>query len=224
MSAQYPKETLPEPTGSPAARPPMHQPSAQRQLKRYLDVVLASAALLAAAPLLVAIAAALKLEGTTPVIFRQQRTGLDGRLFTIYKFRTMSPEAPGQPHQQRATRVGQWLRRFALDELPQLWNVLRGEMSIIGPRPALPEQAKRYGKFERRRLQVKPGITGWAQINGRNSLSWSRRIELDVWYIENGSLWTDLSILIRTPLQLAKPQDVYGANGTNVDFTPRPHE
>jgi lipopolysaccharide/colanic/teichoic acid biosynthesis glycosyltransferase len=154
-------------------------------------------------------AAAVKLEDGGPVFYRQQRVGLHGREFELLKLRTMEVGAEqrgagyavdeGDP---RITRVGRVLRRLSLDELPQLWNVVRGDMSVIGPRPTLAYQVERYTPRQRRRLDVKPGITGWAQIHGRARLPWSERIELDVWYIEHRSPWLDLRILARTPLAL----------------------
>ena len=154
-------------------------------------------------------AVAIKLEDGGPVLYRQRRVGLDGRDFDLLKLRTM---VVGAEHQgaglavnrgdARITRVGRLLRRLSLDELPQLWNVVRGEMSLIGPRPTLRYQVEKYSERQRRRLDVKPGITGWAQVNGRASLPWDDRIELDVWYVENRSPWLDLRILARTPLAL----------------------
>ena len=143
------------------------------------------------------------------MLYRQRRVGLGGRDFDLLKLRTM---VVGAEHQgaglavnrgdERITRVGRLLRRLSLDELPQLWNVVRGEMSLIGPRPTLRYQVEKYSERQRRRLDVKPGITGWAQVNGRASLPWDERIELDVWYVENRSPWLDLRILARTPLAL----------------------
>jgi lipopolysaccharide/colanic/teichoic acid biosynthesis glycosyltransferase len=152
---------------------------------------------------------AIKLEDGGPVFYRQRRVGLDGIEFELLKLRTMEVGAEhrgsgfavdaGDP---RITRVGRMLRRLSLDELPQLWNVVRGDMSLIGPRPTLSYQVERYTPRQRRRLDVKPGITGWAQIHGRARLPWEDRIELDVWYVEHRSPWVDLKILARTPLAL----------------------
>ena len=152
---------------------------------------------------------AIKLEDGGPVLYRQRRVGLCGRDFDLLKLRTM---VVGAEHQgaglavnrgdARITRVGRILRRLSLDELPQLWNVVRGDMAVIGPRPTLRYQVEKYSERQRRRLDVKPGITGWAQVNGRASLPWDDRIELDVWYVENRSPWVDLKILAKTPFAL----------------------
>jgi lipopolysaccharide/colanic/teichoic acid biosynthesis glycosyltransferase len=177
--------------------------------KRALDVVLAAGSLALASPFLGAAAGAIKLGDRGPVFYRQRRVGKDGTEFDLVKLRTMVVGAESQgaglavnEGDPRITRVGQALRRLSLDELPQLWNVLRGEMSMVGPRPTLAYQVERYTDRQRRRLEVKPGITGWAQVNGRARLPWEERIELDVWYVENRSLWLDLRILARTPVAL----------------------
>ncbi|MGH3057689.1 MAG: sugar transferase [Gaiellaceae bacterium] len=177
--------------------------------KRALDIAGASVGLLVSAPFLAAAAAAVKLEDRGPVLYRQRRVGKDGREFDLLKLRTMVVGAErlgagyavdeGDP---RITRAGRVLRRVSVDELPQLWNVVRGDMSLVGPRPTLAYQVERYTERQRRRLEVKPGITGWAQIQGRASLPWDDRIELDVWYVEHRSFWLDLRILARTPLAL----------------------
>ncbi len=170
-------------------------------------------------PLLAAIAVAVRLTMGRPVLFRQLRTGLDGVEFHIVKFRTMRPETfPGEPDAQRLGRVGRALRTTSLDELPQLCNILRGDMSLIGPRPTLPEQVVHYSPRQRGRLAVRPGVTGWAQVVGRNSLSWPERIELDLWYIEHRSLRLDLRILARTVRALVRPQGVTGEGGVNPGF------
>jgi len=178
-------------------------------LNRALDAVGASLGLALASPFLAASALAIKLEDRGPVLYRQRRVGLRGEEFELLKLRTMVVGAEtkgaglavnrGDP---RITKVGRLLRRLSLDELPQLWNVVRGEMSLIGPRPTLQYQVERYSDRQRRRLEVKPGITGWAQIHGRAKLPWEERIELDVWYVEHRSPWVDLRILLRTPLAL----------------------
>jgi lipopolysaccharide/colanic/teichoic acid biosynthesis glycosyltransferase len=169
----------------------------------------ASLGLALVSPFLAASALAIKLEDRGPVLFRQRRVGQGGEEFELLKLRTMVEGAEsigagaavneGDP---RITRAGRILRRLSLDELPQLWNVVRGEMSLIGPRPTLAYQVERYTDRQRRRLEVKPGITGWAQIHGRARLPWDERIELDVWYVEHRSPWVDLKILLRTPLAL----------------------
>ena len=178
-------------------------------MNRALDVALAGAGLLVASPLLAAAAVAIKLEDGGPVLYRQTRVGKDGGDFELLKLRTMIVGAEQQGAgfavdrgDSRITRVGRLLRRTSLDELPQLLNVVRGEMSLIGPRPTLRYQVERYSDHQRRRLDVLPGITGWAQIHGRASLAWAERIELDVWYVEHRSPLVDLRILLRTPLAL----------------------
>jgi lipopolysaccharide/colanic/teichoic acid biosynthesis glycosyltransferase len=174
-------------------------------MRRAVDIVVSSLALAISAPLLVLAMIAVRLETSGPVIYRQRRSGLEGRPFEVLKLRTMVDGAEhigaglaidaGDP---RVTRVGAFLRRTSLDELPNLVNVLRGDMSLIGPRPTLPVQVEQYDERQRGRLAVKPGITGWAQVNGRASLPWSERIELDLYYIEHRSLALDLRILRRT--------------------------
>jgi lipopolysaccharide/colanic/teichoic acid biosynthesis glycosyltransferase len=185
-------------------------------LSRALDVALAALLLVLCSPLMAAAAIAIRLESRGPVLYRQRRVGRHGRPFDLWKLRTMVPGAEemgagiyvleGDP---RITRVGRLLRRFSLDELPNLLNVLSGEMAIVGPRPTVPEQVDRYTERQRRRLEVKPGITGWAQVNGRTSLPWPERIELDVWYVEHRSLPLDLRILARTVRLLATGHGLY---------------
>jgi len=178
-------------------------------VNRALDVAGASLGLVVASPFLAAAALAIKLDGGGPVLYRQQRVGKDGRAFELVKLRTMVVGAERQgagwavDHgDTRITRVGSWLRRLSLDEVPQLWNVVRGEMSLIGPRPTLAYQVEQYTPHQRRRLDVRPGITGWAQVQGRASLPWEERIELDVWYVDHRSPLLDLKILARTPAAL----------------------
>jgi len=178
-------------------------------VNRAADVTTASALLVLASPVLALAALAIKLEDGGPVLYRQTRVGKDGVDFELLKLRTMEVGAEtkgagfavdrGDP---RITRVGRVLRRLSFDELPQLWNVVRGEMSMIGPRPTLRYQVERYDDRQRRRLDVRPGITGWAQIHGRAALPWDERIELDVWYVEHRSALVDVKILLRTPLAL----------------------
>jgi lipopolysaccharide/colanic/teichoic acid biosynthesis glycosyltransferase len=178
-------------------------------MNRVADIAISGAALLVASPFLALAALAIKLEDGGPVIYRQTRVGQDGVDFDLFKLRTMVVGAEtmgaglsvdeGDP---RITRTGRLLRKLSLDELPQLWNVVRGEMSVIGPRPTLRYQVERYDERQRHRLDVKPGITGWAQINGRAALPWADRIELDVWYVEHRSPLVDLRILARTPRAL----------------------
>ncbi|HET9740451.1 MAG TPA: sugar transferase [Solirubrobacteraceae bacterium] len=198
-------------------------------LTRALDLAIAGAAALLGAPVLVAIAIAIRLESRGPIILRQTRVGLDGQDFELLKFRTMVPDAhllgTGwliAEKDPRITRVGRFLRRWSLDELPQVLNVLRGDMSIVGPRPTLRYQVDQYTPFQRRRLEVRPGITGWAQVLGRNQLTWPQRIELDVWYVDNRSVWLDLRLLFRTLPMLARPTGVY--NDARGDWGEREQE
>jgi lipopolysaccharide/colanic/teichoic acid biosynthesis glycosyltransferase len=190
-------------------------------IRRCLDIAVSAVALALAAPVLALAAAAIKLESHGPAIYRQRRVGKDGRAFDVLKLRTM---VDGAEHigaglaidagDSRITRVGALLRRSSLDELPNLLNVLRGEMSLIGPRPTLPAQVEQYTERQRGRLAVKPGITGWAQVNGRAALPWAQRIELDLYYIEHRSLALDLKILARTPALVFAGQGLYkGASG-----------
>jgi lipopolysaccharide/colanic/teichoic acid biosynthesis glycosyltransferase len=185
--------------------------------KRALDIALASAVTVVVSPVLAGIAVAIKLESRGPVFFRQERVGRFGRGFEILKFRSLVEEPPREPGDYlisaadpRITRVGAFLRRWSLDELPQLWNVLRGDMSIVGPRPTLRYQVEQYDDFQRRRLEVLPGVTGWAQVAGRNALSWPEKIKLDVWYVDHRSLRLDLRILLATVPTLIRPRSIYG--------------
>jgi lipopolysaccharide/colanic/teichoic acid biosynthesis glycosyltransferase len=190
-------------------------------VSRVLDVLLASLLLALSSPLLAVAALAIRLESPGAVFYRQRRVGRHGQPFELWKLRTMVPGAEsmgagiyvleGDP---RITRVGRLLRRFSLDELPNLINVLKGDMAMVGPRPTVQEQVDRYTERQRRRLEVKPGITGWAQINGRTSLPWPDRIELDVWYVEHRSLRLDLRILARTVWMLATGQGLYSEDLT----------
>jgi lipopolysaccharide/colanic/teichoic acid biosynthesis glycosyltransferase len=178
-------------------------------VNRAADVAIAGTALALASPVLALAALAVKLEGRGPVFFRQMRVGKDGTDFELLKLRTMvvGAESIGAGYavdagDARITRAGRVLRRLSLDELPQLWNVIRGDMSVIGPRPTLRYQVERYDERQRHRLDVKPGITGWAQVHGRATLPWAERIELDVWYVEHRSPLLDLKILLKTPFAL----------------------
>jgi len=178
-------------------------------VNRAADVALAGLGLVVTSPLLVAAGLAVKLEDGGPVLFRQTRVGKKGKDFELLKLRSMvvDAERTGAGHavdrgDRRITRVGRLLRRTSIDELPQLWNIVRGDMSVIGPRPTLRYQVERYSERQRRRLDVRPGLTGWAQIQGRATLPWAERIELDVWYVEHRSPRVDLRILLRTPLAL----------------------
>ena len=185
-------------------------------MNRAFDVALAAALLVITSPLLALAALAIRLGSRGAVFYKQLRVGRHGEQFELWKLRTMVPGAEamgagiyvleGDP---RITRVGRLLRRYSLDELPNLVNVVKGDMAIVGPRPTVQEQVDRYTDRQRRRLEVKPGITGWAQINGRTSLPWPERIELDVWYVENRSLRLDLRILAKTARMLATGHGLY---------------
>ena len=184
-----------------------------------VDIVFAVVGLVSLAPVFVVVAVLVRWRLGAPVLFRQRRSGRHGVEFSIVKFRTMRPQQwPGQPDRERETGLGAVLRRTSLDELPQLVNVLRGEMSVIGPRPTLPEQVCNYSPRQRGRLSARPGLTGWAQVSGRNALSWPERIELDLWYLEHRSLRLDALIILRTLGQLVRPRGIMGAGGVNPGF------
>jgi lipopolysaccharide/colanic/teichoic acid biosynthesis glycosyltransferase len=185
-------------------------------IRRGLDIGIGLVGAVLSAPLIVVLALAIRLESRGHPIYRQSRVGRDGELFSIYKLRTMvdGAEFTGaglavREGDERVTRLGSLLRRYSLDELPNLWNVLRGDMSIVGPRPTVPGQIAQYTARQRGRLAVKPGITGWAQVNGRASLPWSERIELDLWYVEHRSLRLDLQILARTVQMVLSGRGLY---------------
>jgi len=187
--------------------------------RRTCDIVIAGTAVVLLTPLLLSLAVLIRLRLGSPVLFRQRRAGRHGREFAILKFRTMHrPRYPGQSDRERETRIGTALRRTSLDELPQLLNILRGDMSLIGPRPTLPEQVRAYDPRQRGRLAVRPGLTGWAQVHGRNLLSWPERIELDLWYLENRTWLLDARIVALTVTALARPRGVIGLDGTNPGF------
>lgn len=177
-----------------------------RLAKAVVDRALALLGLVALSPILVALACIVRLSSGRPVLFRQQRPGLRGRPFELIKFRTMLGGAG--PDATRLTTTGRFLRSTSLDELPELWNVLRGDMSLVGPRPLLMQYLTRYSPRQARRHEVKPGITGWAQVNGRNALGWDEKFELDVWYVENWSVWLDACILGRTFWQVLRRQGI----------------
>jgi lipopolysaccharide/colanic/teichoic acid biosynthesis glycosyltransferase len=193
----------------PARRPGDVGRARRHALNRALDIAIAGTGLVVTSPLLAVAAAAVKLEDGGPVLYRQVRVGKDGADFELLKLRTMvvGAERMGAGYavdagDSRITRAGRILRRLSLDELPQFWNVVRGDMSLVGPRPTLRYQVEQYDARQRHRLDVKPGITGWAQIQGRARLSWPERIELDLWYVEHQSFGLDLKILLRTPRAL----------------------
>ncbi|HEX3033488.1 MAG TPA: NeuD/PglB/VioB family sugar acetyltransferase [Bacillota bacterium] len=185
--------------------------------KRLIDLLVSSLLLFLLSPLFLLISLLIRLDSPGSAIFCQERVGLRGRLFTVYKFRTMANRDDEDNHyitdeeDPRITRIGKFLRRFSLDELPQLFNILKGDMTLIGPRPTLLYQVEQYSPRQRKRLAVRPGLTGWAQINGRNQLSWPERIELDIWYVENQSPGLDLMILWRTVSVVLAGSNLYGA-------------
>lgn len=197
----------------------------QLALKRAFDVVVSSITLLLLSPIIGLLALAIKWNDGGPVLYVQERVGLRGQVFRCFKFRTMVVGAEYQglglavaQNDERITRIGYTLRRWSLDEIPQLWNVWRGEMSLVGPRPTVMSQVLRYTPEQRRRLEVKPGMAGWAWIHGRNRLPWPERIALDVWYVEHWSLGLDLSILAQAFVLMLRREGVYGADGVTHDL------
>lgn len=194
----------------------MKKKSIQRAIKRLTDVIIAGTVLLVAAPAMGAVALLIRWRMGSPVVFRQRRPGLKEQPFHLYKFRTMNDarDANGEllPDSQRLTSLGRFLRRTSLDELPQLWNVLRGDMSLVGPRPLLMAYLDRYTADQARRHDVRPGITGWAQINGRNAISWEKKFEMDVWYVDHWSLWLDLKILLTTVWRVVRRDGISAAS------------
>jgi lipopolysaccharide/colanic/teichoic acid biosynthesis glycosyltransferase len=198
----------------------------RRAVKRVVDLLASGVSLLVLAVPFGAVALAVKLDDRGPVFFRQERVGRGGRRFRVWKFRTMVVDAVSKGrgvavahNDERITRVGRFLRNSGIDELPQVLNVLVGEMSLVGPRPTLAYQVERYSSFQKRRLEVRPGITSLAVVSGRNALSWNERIELDVWYIDHWSLSLDLKIMLRTLwCVLVTRQGLYGKDGVNDSF------
>jgi len=196
--------------------------SAHSRAKRLFDITAAVLAIAVMLPIMCIIALAIKLGSRGPVIFHQERCGLDGRPFTMYKFRTMveGAEHEGLGYEvarddYRITRIGKILRSTSLDELPQLMNVIKGDMSLMGPRPMIPRQIARLDSRQILRQKARPGISGWAQVNGRNALDWSERIQLDIWYVENWNLLLDLMILWKTFFTLMHKDELYGRDGVN---------
>ena len=181
-------------------------------MKRLIDFLAAAIALVLLSPVIVVVAILIKRKLGSPVLFRQQRPGLAGRPFFLYKFRTMNDARDGNgdllPDSQRLVGIGKLVRELSLDELPQLFNVLKGDMSLIGPRPLLMEYLPLYSATQKRRHEVRPGITGWAQVNGRNAISWEKRFELDVWYVENRTLLLDFKIFVMTILKVVRRSGV----------------
>jgi len=190
--------------------------------KRTLDLILTLIALIILSPVLLILAILIRLKLGSPVIFTQQRAGKEGKPFTIYKFRTMTNarDAKGKllPNAQRKTKFGNILRSTSLDELPELWNVLKGNMSLVGPRPLLLDYLPYYNPEQNKRHDVLPGITGWAQINGRNSLNWDEKFALDVWYVKHQSLLLDIKILFKTVVKVFQQKNINHGKG---QFMPR---
>ena len=201
------------------------RPNTSPCLKRWFDIVVSSTLLALFSPLMLLIALAIKLDDGGPVFYVDHRAGKDGREFGLCKFRSMVVGADGMglgravaEDDSRITRVGGILRRLTLDELPQFLNVLKGDMSLVGPRPGTPDQASAYDRTERRRLEVRPGMTGWAWIHGRNNPTWQQRIEMDLWYVDHWTFCLDLRILARTPTKVLSGEGLYGNEGTTPDF------
>ena len=178
--------------------------------KRSFDLAVAGVSLMLAAPLMLLIALCVRITMGSPILFRQSRPGLGGRLFVLYKFRSMrvGDDLGSSSDEYRITRFGAFLRKTSLDELPELWNVLRREMSLVGPRPLLKQYLERYSPEQKRRHDVLPGITGWAQVNGRNAIDWEERFAMDIWYVDHQSLWLDLKILFLTALRVVRRKGI----------------
>lgn len=191
--------------------------------KRLLDIILSVVALLLLWPFLLVVALLVRQQMGSPVLFSQQRPGLHGKLFCLYKFRSMRSPRKGEEMPAsdalRLSAFGRFLRKSSIDELPEFWNILRGEMSFVGPRPLLPQYLARYNARQALRHQVRPGLTGWAQVHGRNALNWPERFELDVWYVEHASFWLDLRILWRTIAMLFNGKGVTAeGQATMIEF------
>ncbi|MEA3041650.1 MAG: hypothetical protein QOC65_1139 [Sphingomonadales bacterium] len=196
-------------------------------MKRLLDILVAGVALVLLSPLLLLVALAVRVAMGSPVLFRQLRPGLHGEPFELVKFRTMrrsaSAEVAVAEDERRLTRLGRFLRASSLDELPELWNVLKGEMSLVGPRPLLMQYLALYTPEQARRHEVRPGLTGWAQINGRNALNWEEKFALDLWYVDNRSLLLDLRILLLTVWRVLRPSGIAAeGSATMPEFTGSP--
>ncbi|WP_290609563.1 sugar transferase [Idiomarina sp.] len=190
-------------------------------LKRSFDIITSLIGLLLLAPLILIVACLVKVKLGSPILFIQKRPGKSGVPFEMYKFRTMKElygvNGEVLPDSERLTSFGKFLRSTSLDELPELWNVLKGEMSLVGPRPLLLEYLPNYSKRQYRRHDVLPGITGWAQINGRNSISWTEKLELDIWYVENQTLWLDIKIILKTIKKVFCREGISSASHVTVE-------
>ncbi|MFA0736792.1 MAG: hypothetical protein OGMRLDGQ_003292 [Candidatus Fervidibacter sp.] len=184
----------------------------QLLIKRLFDIIFSLTLIILLAPLILFIALLIWVTMGRPILFRQRRVGYKGQVFTIYKFRTMTEERDEHgnllPDEQRLTRFGRFLRETSLDELPELFNVLKGDMSLVGPRPLLVEYLPYYTPEERKRHNMRPGITGWAQVNGRNAITWDQKLALDVWYVDNWSLWLDFKIILMTIIKVIKREGI----------------
>jgi sugar transferase EpsL len=193
----------------------------QHFIKRVIDIIACIVGLMVLSPVLAILAILVRVKLGSPVLFRQQRPGFKGRPFWLFKFRTMTDQrdAGGHllPDEQRLPAFGRFLRSTSLDELPELFNVLKGDMSIVGPRPLMMKYLDRYTPEQARRHEAKPGITGWAQINGRNAISWEDRFKLDVWYVDNWTLWLDLKILLRTIAAIFKREGITQQGRATMD-------
>jgi lipopolysaccharide/colanic/teichoic acid biosynthesis glycosyltransferase len=209
---------------SPFTYGPVAASRASDILKRILDLAVAAPALVLLSPVMLIVAAMVAAKLGRPILFRQVRPGLHGRPFTIFKFRTMvdslGPDGLPLPDSDRLPRFGRWLRSTSLDELPELWNVVRGDMTLVGPRPLLTQYLSRYSATQARRHEVRPGLTGWAQVNGRNALDWDEKLAMDVWYVDNRSLGLDLRILAATLAAVVRRQGIAAdGSATMPEFT-----
>lgn len=191
-------------------------------MKRMFDIVASTTTLIVLLPMLAVLALVVRRRMGAPALFRQTRPGLQGRPFEMIKFRTMrdatGPDGRPLSDAERLTPFGRWLRATSLDELPELWNVLKGEMSLVGPRPLLVDYLPLYTPEQARRHEVRPGLTGWAQVNGRNAVDWARKFELDVWYVDNRSFWLDLRILFMTVLKVTRSEGISAAGEATMPF------
>ncbi|HHC6442682.1 TPA: sugar transferase [Vibrio parahaemolyticus] len=190
-------------------------------MKRLLDIILTLSALFLLFPVIVITALLIYFKLGTPILFTQKRPGLNGRVFNMYKFRSMTNESDDKgnllPNEKRKTKFGNKLRSTSLDELPGLFNVLKGDMSLVGPRPLLVEYLPLYDEEQARRHEVRPGITGWAQVNGRNAISWNEKFKLDVWYVDNQSLWLDIKILLLTVKKVLFKEGINASESITMD-------
>ena len=193
----------------------------QQIVKRFIEFIIVLVGLIVASPILLVVAILVKTKLGSPIMFRQQRVGLNGEIFEMVKFRTMKDAYDEQgnplPDEVRLTNFGQFLRKTSLDELPELWNVLKGDMSLVGPRPLLIEYLPLYSDEQMKRHNVRPGVTGYAQVNGRNNISWAKKFELDVYYVENFSLWLDVKILFQTVAKVLGQADINQEGNVTIE-------